>query len=376
MDLVAPKKDLVRLVAHCQGVADKKSTMPALANVLVAADADGTIRVAATDLFLSVSGRATAEVRKPGSVAIPARDVLERIKAMPEGPVQLTSNDSAKTELKSVGAPRRYTVHGMPGHEFPLLPSPAPDAPQLELPVDVLARLIQRTIFSVSPDETRVHVNSALFEWSGDSVRMVTTDGHRLSKAEESGIPTAAQATMLIPLRALHELRRLCDEARSDGRPSITISQAGANAFFSVGDTQFSAKLVDASFPPYKQVIPQSSARSVTAPRLMLAEALKAVSLASSDRTGAVKLALSQGVLRITSESPESGNGFDEISVDYSGPDLTIGFNAKYFLDVFGALDSEQVVLSLSGELDPAVLTPATGPEGSSFVGVIMPMRI
>jgi DNA polymerase-3 subunit beta len=240
----------------------------------------------------------------------------------------------------------------------------------------VLARLIQRTIFSVSPDETRVHVNSALFEWSGDSVRMVTTDGHRLSKAEESGIPTSAQATMLIPLRALHELRRLCDEAKGEGRSNITISQAGANAFFSVGDTQFSVKLVDATFPPYKQVIPQSSAHSVTAPRHTFGDALKAVSLASSDRTGAVKLSLAQGVLRITSESPESGNGFDEISVDYSGPDLVIGFNAKYFQDVLGALDAEQVVLSLSGELDPAVLTPATGAEGSSFVGVIMPMRI
>ena len=136
---------------------------------------------------------------------------------------------------------------------------------------------------------------------------------------------------------------------------------------------RFSVKLVDAQFPPYAQVIPQNSERKVRVPRAPLAEALRAVSIAASERTGGVKLTLAKGTMRISSESPESGDGFDEVPTDYSGPELTIGFNAKYFLDVLGALEEEEVVLGLSGELDPAVLRPASDRQ---FLAVVMPMRI
>jgi DNA polymerase-3 subunit beta len=376
MDVVIPKKDLLRLVARCQGVADKKSAMPALANVLLVTEGSA-LRASATDMYLSVSGQAAVDVTKPGSIAVPAKDLFERIKAMPEGPVQIVTKDGAQATIKAVGSPRRYTLHGIPGSEFPQLPSPTSDAPSLELPVELLALLIGRTYFSISTDETRAHVNSALFEWAGDRVRMVTTDGHRLSKMEATATGTSATATMLIPLKAIGELRRLADEARAEKNDArVTITQSGPNAFFGVAGMVFSVKLVDAQFPPYQQVIPAVTERSIRAPRLALAEALKAVSLAASDRTGGVKLTTTNGTLRITSESPESGNGFDEVSVDYTGPELTIGFNARYFLDVLGAIDDDEVVLGFSGELDPAVVRPATESSQESYVAVVMPMRI
>jgi DNA polymerase-3 subunit beta len=132
-------------------------------------------------------------------------------------------------------------------------------------------------------------------------------------------------------------------------------------------------KLVDAQFPPYAQVIPQSSDKKVRVPRAAFADALRAVSIAASERTGGVKLALLKGTMRITSESPESGDGFDEIPIDYDGPAITIGFNAKYFLDVLGSLDDEEIILSMSGELDPAVVRPSSD---RMFLAVVMPMRI
>lgn len=381
MDLVIAKKDLLRLVGRCQGVADKKSAMPVLANVLMLAEGDA-LRVAATDLYLAVSGQAQAEVMRSGSIAVPAKDLFERIKAMPDGPIQVTSKDGAQVILKAVGSPRRYTLHGMPGSEFPVLPKPAIDAPSLALPVDLLALLIARTHFSISPDETRAHVNSALFEWSGDRVRMVTTDGHRLSKMEATVEGSSATATMLIPMKAISELRRLADEARSDkdADPAavkmVTISQSGPNAFFSIAGMQFSVKLVDAQFPPYQQVIPSITDRSIQAPRAAFADALRAVSLAASDRTGGVKLSTAEGTLRITSESPESGNGFDEVSVDYTGAEVTIGFNAKYFLDVLAVIDDDEIILGFSGELDPAIVRPVKELDHQNYVAVVMPMRI
>ena len=143
--------------------------------------------------------------------------------------------------------------------------------------------------------------------------------------------------------------------------------QNGPNAFFQLAGFQFSVKLVDGQFPPYDQVIPEASERVIRAPRLGLADALKAVSVAASDRTGGVKLTVTAGKMRFESESPESGEGFDEVAVEYDGPDVTIGFNARYFLDVLSAMDDDEVLLGISGELDPAVLRPATEHPHSSY---------
>lgn len=374
METIAEKRSLLRLLARCQGVADKKSTMPVLANVLLTAEGD-ELFVAATDLYVSVAGSMTAEVSQGGAVAVPARDLYERIKAMPDGAVKLSVNEGAATTIQAVESARRYTVHGLPGDDFPALPTPAADAQTFDLSVDTLGQLIARTHFSISTDETRAHLNSALFECDGGKVRMVTTDGHRLSKMEISVEGLSAKTAMLLPLKAVMELRRLAEEAADRGEEKVTISQTGPNAFFEISGLRFSVKLIDAQFPPYEQVIPAVTDRAVRTPRSPFAEALRAVSLAASDRTGGVKLSVADNVLKITSESPESGNGFDQITIDYAGPEISVGFNARYLLDVLGAIDADEVTLGLSGELDPAVVRPGDTDQ-DEYIAVVMPMRI
>lgn len=386
MDLVISKKDLLRLCGRCQGVADKKSAMPALSNILLAAEGN-VLRASATDMYLSVTGTTSAQVETAGAVAVPARDLHERVRAMPDGGLHISTTATGQTTIKAVGSPRRFTLRGIPGSEFPHLPQPDANAPKLNLALDLLVKLIARTHFSISADETRPHVNSALFEWSGKTVRMVTTDGHRLSKMELTSETEGANATMLLPLKAITELRRIADDVRAEkAEPSegdaqkrsdaVTISIAGPNAFFEFGATRFSVKLVDAQFPPYQQVIPKAAEHRVRASRKALSDALDAVRIAASDRTGGVKLTTLSGVLRITSESPESGAGFDELPVEYAGNELTIGFNAKYFLDVLGGIDQDEVELAISGELDPAVIRPAGERETESYLAVVMPMKI
>lgn len=379
MDISVARRDLLKLVQRMQGVAERKSTMPMLSNVLISVDGPSELRLAATDLYLAISGKVPAEVKQGGSVAVPAKDLLERVKMMPDGPVLVTAGDNASTIIKAAGTARRYTLRGMPGDDFPPLPQPAEGAPTLALEVAILQEIIAKTHFSVSTDETRPHLNSALFEWDGDVVRMVTTDGHRLSKIDVKVAGRQASATMLIPLKAIHELRKLCDEMASertdkDAKPEVQITQSGSNAFFQGAGTTFSVKLVDAQFPPYTQVIPQKSEKKLRIPRLAFADALRAVSVAASERTGGVKLSLTENTMRISTESPESGDGSDEIPIEFSGEPMTIGFNARYFLDVLAALEGEEEIeLGLSGELDPAVVRPGSG---SSFLSVVMPMRI
>lgn len=383
MHVVVSKKDLLRVLARCQGVADKKSTMPVLGNVLVETTGTDQLRLAATDLYLAVSGMIPASVEQPGSVALGARDLLERIRMMPDGHISITVTDGATTTIRAVAAARRYTLHGLPGAEFPALPQPDESQRPLTLPVRAIADLVQATHFSISTDETRSHLNSALFECDGTRVRMVTTDGHRLSKLELKIDRTDVQSTLLIPLKGVLELKRLCEEARSElakGEDAdaleLSMLQNGPNVFFQLRGFQFSVKLVDAQFPPYQQVIPEASERIIRAPRLPMADAIRAVSVAASDRTGGVKLTLSGGRIRFESESPESGDGFDEVAVDYDGVEVTVGFNAKYFLEVLMAIEDEEVLLGLSGELDPAIIRPATETPRASYLAVVMPMRI
>src|SRR5690606_12705205 len=382
MHVVVSKKDLLKILTRCQGVADKKSTMPVLGNVLLEVEGQNRLRVAATDLHLAVSGTLPAQVESPGSVALGARDLLERVRMMPEGQIGISSTEGAATTIRAVGTARRFTLHGVPGSEFPTLPEPDPNTTPLAIDVRRLGQLIAGTYFSISTDDTRAHLNSALFEWEGEQVRMVTTDGHRLSKMETVVQGRHASATLLIPQKGVLELKRLCDEAATEAQGEggdageTQIVPGGRSVFCALPGLRFSVKLVDARFPPYQQVIPEHSERAVRAPRAELADALKAVSVAASDRTGGVKLTVSAGKMRFESESPESGAGFDEVIVDYDGPEVTIGFNARYFLDVLAAIDDDEVVLGISGELDPAVIKPANTSGTTTYVAVVMPMRI
>lgn len=376
MHVTVGKKDFLKLLERCHGVADKKSTMPILGNVLLHATAPGELTLSATDLQLSVSGTLQTKVEAQGSVAVVAKDLVERVNMMPEGMLSIKVADGSNTTLQALGQPRRYTLHGIPGDDFPQLPEPGAGAERRQLNVETLLSLITKTHFSISGDETRLHLNSALLEWQDNVVRMVTTDGHRLSKLEvksETGSPLHA---MLIPRKAVLELRRLCEQAKAEGEKVFELCQSGQNAFFTVGGVHFGVKLVDAQFPPYDQVIPSSVSNVIRAPRGPLAEALKAVQIAASDRTGGVKLTLDKNVIRLSSESPESGDGFDEIAVEYDGDGFTVGFNARYFLDVLGAVDAEEITLGISGELDPAVIRPADSAEGVEYLAVVMPMRI
>lgn len=372
MQFTVSKKDFQRALARMQGVAAKKSTMPALSTVLLRAEGHA-LRLSATDLYLAIETSVAAEVATPGGLALPAKDLLERVKAMPDGSITVTEKDGAAT-LKASGSARRYSLRGMPAEDFPKIPVPATDAPAVSLGAKVLLDLVGLTSFSVSTDESRAHLNSALFEWDGDTVRMVSTDGHRLTKAEVKVAGRRASSTMLLPLKAIQELGRFCEEAfGASAEAEVRITQSGPCAHFEVADVRFSTKLVDATFPPYAQVIPKSVDKTAKMSRAVLVSALRAVALAAQERTGGVSFVFSKTKLTVTAKSHDGGDADDEVPIEYDGADLAIGFSAKYVLDVLGALDEEEVIFQISQNLDPAVIVPVGD---RSFLAVVMPLRI
>ena len=374
MELTVAKKDLLKLLARVGSVTERRSTMQALSNVLFTAEGS-QLRLFATDNAMAMSGAIGAQVSAPGVVALPAKDLIERVRMMPDGPVSLATNERSIATLKAGVGARRYTVSGLPEVDFPAPPEVPSTGSTLTIPARAMVDLIAHAAFSVSTDESRPHLNSTLVEFDGETVRMVSTDGHRLTKAEVTSAGSSSKATLLVPLKAVQELRRVCDDLLSDhgAEATLTITTAGSTAFFTAGSLVFSVKLIEAQFPPYSQVIPKQSTRNVRASRAALADALRAVSIAASEKTGGVRLLLGEGVVRIASESPGVGEGFDELPVDYTGTPVQVGLNGKYLLDVLAALSEDEISIDLNGELDPIVVKPVGD---RSFLAVVMPMRI
>lgn len=378
MELTISKRSFLKGLARTHGVADRKSSMPILSNILLSTESTNALRLAATDLYLGVSALSEAQVTGGGSVAVAARTLFDIVKNLPDGEVKWSVGPNHAAEIRCGKV--KYRIPGMPGDDFPPLPS-AGRADFVELDAEAVGDLIARTHFSMSTDDTRPHLAGALFEGDGKVVRMVTTDGHRLSKAEHRFDGSMLNFSMLVPNKGIGELKKLIDDLKSEqrkgeGEPAkIGIATTGGNAFFRGTDVLLSVKLADEQFPPYGKVIPQQQKRRVVCPRQSLVDSLRRISLVSNDKSGGVRFMVEPGALRIVSESPEVGEGSEELDVDYAGDAVTIGFNARYLLDVLSALSEDEVALELSGELDPGVIKPVSD-AATSFVGVVMPMRI
>jgi DNA polymerase III subunit beta len=231
--------------------------------------------------------------------------------------------------------------------------------------------MIERTLFSICNDETRFHLNGVFFESDGSKSRMVSTDGHRLSKVERTiANGPKLSAGVIIPKKGLLEIKKVLEQG-----PSAKIAIKTPHVFLVQDDIAIAVKLIEAQFPPYEQVIPKENDKVAIAPRLALLEALKRISIMSSDKTWGIKLAVAKGELKVASDNPDLGEAHETLDVSYEGAPLAIGFNAKYFIELLGEMEGDEVKLELNGELDPGLVRPADGKAGS-YLGVVMPMRI
>ncbi len=369
MQLTISKKDLLALVSRCHGVADPKSAMPLLSCLMLVAQGQ-TLAVSATNTFMSLRDSIELEadfIETAGSVLVSAAELGERAKAMPDGLISLTADSRAQTiTLKAHKANRRFTLHTHPADDAPAIPTASRETPALTVPTSVLLELIRNTQHAMCLDETRLNISGTLFEQSASTLRLTATDGHRLARAE-APLESETPLTALIPVAAIRKLRKLLE-----GVDSVEIRLVRETVFFTFGAVEFSFRVHDAkSFPNCDAVIPKIK-KTVDVPRAALADSVSAVCLASEHQ--GVKLTLGGGTLKLEGSGSNKGTGFDEIPVKFGGADKTTAVNYKYLLDFLGALDSEQIALGLSGELDPITVTRSD--DAGSFVGVIMPMRV
>jgi len=375
MELKIGAQELARALGRSQGIVEKKSTMPILSHVLLEAKKGDVLHVSATDLDLSVSSEHPCEVLKEGALAVPAKHLFEIVRSLPEQQVTLKKAGNNYLEVRS--GPSEFRIVGLPAEDFPALPKFEKVAFVDVVPAELLAQ-IDLTSFAASTDETRYNLNGVYFEPQGPVLRMVATDGHRLALSER---PLAGdyglKRGVILPRKGLHELKKLLGEANDAGteKPETKLGFAENSAIYRRPGVVLAMRLIEGMFPDYKQVIPKQGEKIVKVGRQRLLETLRRVSILASDKSHAVKLELSAGLLRVLSQNPDLGDAKEEVPVDYAGEPLKIGFNSRYITDVAAVLKSDDVQLELADDLSPGVLRGA-GPEDAGYTAVVMPMRI
>ncbi len=371
MELKIDREVFLSGLALAQNVADRKATMPILANVLLRSDGKERVLLGATDLGVTVTAELPAAVDKEGGITIGAKQLHEIVKSLPAGELSLKRGENNYAEIKSGRV--EYRMVGMADRDFPKLPNHR-EVKFSKVDAGAFRDLIAKTFFSISSDETRYHLNGVLFECDGKRARMVSTDGHRLSKCERNfaGGPELGQG-VIIPRKGLAELRRALENTTGE----FELGLRENHIFVRTGKIAICVKLVEAQFPPYQQVIPKDHDKIVKLSRSQLYDALRRVSIMSSDKTWGVKFSIEKGLLRVTSDNPDLGEGREELEADYDGAALSVGFNARYFIDILGEIEAPRVQLELAGELDPGVVRPVSQrDDGADYLGVVMPMRI
>ena len=365
MEFRIQKAEFVRGLRLAQSIADRKSTMPMLANVLLRVHSKGKLLCAATDLNVSLSAELKISAGGEGGLTVNAKALHDIVVNLPGDEVSIRKVENNWAEIKAGKV--SYKIVGVPDRDFPKVPDHR-EAPFAEVDAGTLREMIDRTLFSVCNDETRFHLNGVLFESTGTMVRMVSTDGHRLSKVDRAlvGAPKLS-AGVIVPKKGLLEIKKILD-----GATTCQLAIKTPHVFFSVDDIVLAVKLIDAQFPPYEAVIPKEHKRTAIIDRHLLVDAVKRAQLMSSEARG-IKLAFTTDHVTIASDNPDVGQVSEDIDADYKGEAVTIGFNPKYVTELLAQMHSDQVAIDLGGELDPGLLRPLTGDD---YLGVIMPMRI
>ncbi len=364
MEFRINKSEFLRGLRFAQSIADRKSTMPMLANVLLRTQGKSQLLVAATDLNVSLTAELKSTNLAEGAFTVGAKNLYEIISSAPGDEVTLRKADNHWAEIRS--AKVSYRIVGMADRDFPKVPDHK-ESSFVEIEAGILREMIERTLFSVCNDETRFHLNGVLFEATGEISRMVSTDGHRLSKVERRLASPKLTSGVIIPKKGLLEMKRLLESGET-----CKLAIKTPHLYLVQGDIALAVKLIDAQFPPYEQVVPKDPKRTLTIDRIRLIEALKRAQLMSSETRG-VKIAIESGVLTITSDNPDLGEVREELEGDYKGDRISIGFNPKYVVELLSQMSSDQVTLGLSGELDPGLFRPLSSDD---YLGVVMPMRI
>ncbi len=350
-----------------QGIVEAKGAMPILSHLLFSAETD-RVSIQATDLEIGAKGYYSANVLTTGEVTLGAKKIFDILRELPREEVHLIKEDNHWVRLKC--GKSKFRLPGMPSEDFPPFPEFSQDS-LMELNSKLLKEMIRKTFFAQSPDETRQILNGLLLEQDNEKVKMVGTDGHRLAliRRDLNGGSKGAKNSYLIPKKALTELIKLVE----DEEAAFSFSSKNNHIAFMQGDQVIVSRKVDGKFPNYQQVIPSDNKLQVQINRDVFQHALKRVALLADEKSKMVRFDIQSGSMTLTTDTTELGEAREEIAVNYTGEDVSIGLNARYVLDVLGVIDDEDVFLNLKDEKSSCLITSKSDKD---YQSIVMPMRL
>ena len=367
MKLTIDRMSLLRPLGHVQSVVERRNTIPILANVVLRAE-EGELSLTATDMDMDITTEVGCSVIASGATTISAHLLYDIARKLPDGAeVEIVVNDGHA--MVSAGR-SSFRLPTLPVEDFPAISSN-------ELPVNFsltaadMRDLIDATRFAISTEETRYYLNGIyIHKAESGELCAVATDGHRLAMTRQALPSGAAQMpSIILPRKAVSELRKLLDDFDGD----VLVGLSETRAEFRFGVVRLTSKLIDGTFPDYTRVIPVGNDRIMQVDVSTFSAAVDRVSTIASEKSRSVKMGLKSGVLTLSASNTDASSATEELEVSYDGPEMEIGFNARYLLDIAGQVNSDMVEFALADQGSPS-LVRAPGDEASLFV--LMPMRV
>ncbi|PZQ83414.1 MAG: DNA polymerase III subunit beta [Ancylobacter novellus] len=371
MKVTVERAELLKSLAHVHRVVERRNTIPILANVLLRTDARG-LALRATDLDIEIVETISAEVGQEGATTVPAHTVYDIVRKLPEGAqVQLETSGDRGTLTVRAGR-SRFALQTLPENEFPDLAA-GEMTHRFTLPAGELKRLVDKTQFAISTEETRYYLNGIYLhvaDAGGPVLRAVATDGHRLAQAQTAAPSGAAgMPGVIVPRKAVAEIQRLAE----DGDAEVTVELSSSKIRISLDRVVLTSKLIDGTFPDYGRVIPTGNDKTLIVDKADFASAVDRVSTVASERGRAVKLSIADGKLTLSVTNPDSGSATEELEVEYGSEPIDIGFNSRYLLDITSQIEGGTAELKLA---DPGSPTLVQDPDKRGALYVLMPMRV
>lgn len=371
MKLTIERAALFKALNHVQSVVENRNTIPILSNVLLRAEGQ-KLHFTATDLDMEIDDAATAQVDRPGSVTAPARMLFDVVRKLPEGAEVRLEAQPDNNRISIVSGRSRFSLPTLHASEFQTMRREQ-SAVTFDMTSAELKRLIDRTRFAISTEETRYYLNGIFLhvsEEAGGKLRAVATDGHRLALAE-TDVPEGASGLpgVIVPRKAITELRRLLDDA-----PDVVTLSASSNKIgFEVGAATLTSKLIEGSFPNYVRVIPRDNKKVMKVVNRDFAEAVDRVSTISAERVRSVKLSLDEDRLTVAASHADTGQATEELVASFQEASMEIGFNARYLIEVSQQVQALEAEFLLNDSASPALVRD---PADASVLFVLMPMRV
>ncbi len=367
MKFTISREALLKPLQLVAGVVERRQTLPVLANVLVVLEGD-QLSLTGTDLEVEIVGR--VQLEQPGDsgqITVPARKLFDICRSLPDGALIDFIEDGQKVTVKSGRS--RFSLATLPANDFPNVEDSAQDL-QFSCAQAIIKGLIDSTGFAMAQQDVRYYLNGMLWEVSQGQLRFVATDGHRLAMSTEAiDINCPENKNAILPRKGVVELSRLLEDSDAE----VTVSLGSNHVRAITEHYTFTSKLVDGKFPDYERVLPKNGNKTVIGERAELKQAFARTAILSNEKYRGVRLLLSDGQLTVTANNPEQEEAEEQVTVNYAGDSLEIGFNVSYLQDVVNVLQSENVKFTLSDSNSSALVEAE---DGGNAVYVVMPMRL